>query len=263
MGSHLKELSKYLSKNDKSIIFDIGACDGSDSIIYGKLFPKSNVYCFEPLPSNFELINKNISESGLVNITPVQLCLSNKIGSTEFFVSSGNPSNAPKDANFGNKSSSILPPGETLNTHPWLKFEQRIKVETITIDFFCSENNISEVDFIHMDVQGAELMVLQGAENILKKIKCIWLEVECVALYKNQPLKSEVERRMKDAGFVKTIDTTASISGDQFWVRKSFYKQRFGKFSLMFVPYCEYVNRYIFKFKKLVKFIKFKIGIND
>ena len=75
MNNHLTELGKYLEKKSSGIIFDIGACDGTDSVIYGKLYPHAQVFCFEPLPSNFELIEKNIKQSGLSNITPVLLCM--------------------------------------------------------------------------------------------------------------------------------------------------------------------------------------------
>lgn len=39
------------------------------------------------------------------------------------------------------------------------------------------ENKIDEVDFIHVDVQGAELKVLMGAKDYIIKIKATWLEV--------------------------------------------------------------------------------------
>ena len=72
-----------------------------------------------------------------------------------------------------------------------------------------------------MDVQGAELMVLKGAQSILSRIGAIWLEVESVELYKGQPLKNVIELFMKKSGFVKLVDTVNDIAGDQLYVSRA------------------------------------------
>lgn len=45
------------------------------------------------------------------------------------------------------------------------------KIETITIDDFVVKNNIQKVDFIKMDIEGAELYALKGAINTIKNFK--------------------------------------------------------------------------------------------
>lgn len=223
-----KELTSYFVVNDVKLILDIGACDGLDSIKYAKLFPKSEVFSFEPLLTNFELINRNIDRYQIQNIIPINLALSNIKGEATFYVSSGRPDEISEeiDWDFGNKSSSLLEPNKTKEIHPWLRFQEKIVVQTETLENFLNEKNIKIVDFLHMDVQGAELMVLQGAGKFISKIKMIWLEVENIELYKNQPLASDVEHFLLKNGFSKIKDTVNHIAGDQLWVNYTYFPKK-------------------------------------
>ena len=221
-----RELDVFFRKSDHLTIFDIGACEGEDSIRYKKTFRKAKVFSFEPLPKNLEKIKKTVSRHSFqheIEIIPV--ALSDKNGVAKFYVSSGTPPG--KETNelwdYGNKSSSLLSPSEELKKHhPWLKFNSQIDVKTQRMDSFCEERKIDSVDFIHMDVQGAELQVLAGAGGLLNEIKAIWLEVENVELYQSQPLKKEVEKFMHSHGFVRLIDTVNHLSGDQFYYNKNY-----------------------------------------
>ena len=61
-------------------------------------------------------------------------------------------------------------------------------VETVSLDFFLKKENINFVDFIKIDIQGAELDVFKGGVESLKNILTIITEVEFVQLYNDQPL---------------------------------------------------------------------------
>ncbi|MBC8111654.1 MAG: FkbM family methyltransferase, partial [Verrucomicrobia bacterium] len=210
-----------LFENDKPIvIFDIGACEGESSIRYSRIFQVSSIYTFEPIPANFQRIEENIKHFQTTQIHPFQLCLSDTNGEADFYVSSAEVKNTQaKDWDYGNKSSSLLAPEKTLDLYNWLEFKEKVTVKTQTLEHFCQVRQIFSIDFVHLDVQGAELLVLAGAGNL--PIQSMWLEVERVALYKNQPLKKETEHFMQAKGFIKIIDTVNHISGDQFWVQKN------------------------------------------
>lgn len=216
-----KELGRYYGRRDKLVIFDIGSCEGEDTIRLKKRFPKSTIYTFEALPSNIDIIKRNLKRYGLSADLLFQLALSDKDGTADFYVSSGHPDHIPKgEWDFGNKSSSLLPPKEHTKTLEWIKFNEKISVKTQRLDAFCRKHKVSKIDFIYMDVQGAELMVLQGAGDLLADVGAIWMEVEAVELYKSQPLKNDVERFMDSHGFVKVKDTVDKISGDQLYVNR-------------------------------------------
>jgi FkbM family methyltransferase len=224
--SPLKELLLKLFKyNDKLIILDIGGCEGEESIRYSRIFSKSKIYIFEPLPKNITIINENIIKFKVDNVFLQPFAVSDQNGVATFHISSGHPEHESKDLDwdFGNKSSSLLPPQEH-NNLDWLSFKETIEVKTITLDSFCEENNVSKIDFIHMDVQGAELKVMLGAKKVTKNIKAIWLEVADIELYKNQPLRFDIEKFMFENNFKLAKTDMEGMVGDQLYLNKRYFK---------------------------------------
>jgi FkbM family methyltransferase len=217
-----KEICKYYGPHDNLTIFEIGSCEGEDSIRLRRKYPGAAIYTFEPLPSNTEKIRANFEKYGAKKMKLFELALSDKNGESTFYVSSGHPDDRPRevDWDYGNKSSSLLRPKKTKKIHKWLKFKDKIKVKTQRLDSFCSEHSIKKIDFAFIDVQGAELLVLEGAGDLIKNIGMVWLEVEAIELYKKQPLKNDVELFMKENGFKCIKDTVDDISGDQLYVRE-------------------------------------------
>jgi len=203
------------------VIFDIGSCEGEDSIRYARLFPASRVFAVEPLPANVERIKTNIERYECSNVEVVPYAFSDRAGHSTFHVSSGTPPDAPPDADweYGNKSSSLLAPDRHLEVHPWVRFDEEMEVDTETLDGFCAKHGIERIDLMHLDVQGAELMVLGGAFRMLPRTTAIWLEVERIPLYRDQPLVSDVERFMAGQGFRRTKQRVDRVSGDQLYVR--------------------------------------------
>lgn len=80
---------------------------------------------------------------------------------------------------------------------------------------------MNDIDFAHIDVQGAEMKVLNGGVRSFKKTKAIWIEVANIDLYEGQPLKPDICRKLcGDFNIVK--DTCGKDkSGDILFVRKS------------------------------------------
>lgn len=219
-----KDLLRLFKRDDKMTILDIGGCEGEESIRYSRIFPFACIYVFEPLPKNQQLVVENIDKYQPNKIELVPMAASDEDGSTQFFVSSGHPDpNAEYDWDFGNKSSSLLAPQEN-NNPSWLQFNEKIEVQTISLNTFLSNNKINEVDFVHMDVQGAELKVLSGAKEYIQNIKAIWLEVADVEIYKGQPLRTDVEVFMIKNGFYLVKSEMHGSSGDQFYLNSKYFK---------------------------------------
>jgi len=217
------ELLKYFDKEKEITIFDIGACEAEDSIKYSNIFPNSKIYSFEPFVDNYKKGLSNIEKYNKKNVNLFNEALSDKIGESIFYLSSGHPKyvNNSEEWNYGNKSSSLIEP----NPHEWLMFKNSVAVKTNTIFNFCQEHSINSINFAHMDVQGAELMVLNGALSMIENMDIIWLEVSLVEFYKSQPLKNTVYKFLQDNNFTIVKDTCISVAGDLLCINNKIIKK--------------------------------------
>jgi FkbM family methyltransferase len=102
---------------------------------------------------------------------------------------------------------SLYPPNEPLlerfsGLPELMNLDFEIEVETTTLDVFCQTEGVEEIDFLKIDVQGADLKVLQGATQLLSKsVFAIQIEVEFTHLYKDQPLFADVDSFARQQGF--------------------------------------------------------------
>ncbi len=74
--------------------------------------------------------------------------------------------------------------------------------QTVSLDRFAADNAVTGVDFIKIDVQGAELDVFTGGVATLRDVVCIVSEVEFVPLYLDQPLFGDVSRFLSGHGLM-------------------------------------------------------------
>jgi FkbM family methyltransferase len=133
-----KEIARFFDDQAALVIFEVGACEGEDTLRLKRRFPNASIYAFEPLPENVTRVEQNLDKYGVADVPIFRLALSDSTGTSEFHVSSGHPDDVPQagDWDYGNKSSSLLPPKELEDVVPWLKFERTILVETMRLDRF-------------------------------------------------------------------------------------------------------------------------------
>lgn len=182
----------YLPKNP--VILEAGAFDGKETIKMKNIWPESTIHTFEPVPSLYEGLIKNIAPYKKVFSYP--LALSDSNGKSKFYLSEIN--NAP---GIVSQSSSLLQPKEHLKCADTVVFKNQIMVDTITLDNWAKLNNVDHIDFLWLDMQGYELNALKAAENILKTVKVIVTEVEFVEAYAGQPLYNDVKKWLEEKGF--------------------------------------------------------------
>jgi FkbM family methyltransferase len=218
---HVPLLRFLFSFDAPKIILDIGACEGEDSIRYKRLFPQARIIAFEPNTSNVEKLSRNLKYFECDDIEIMPYALSSSDGTASMHISSGRPEGLPKttDWDWGNKSSSLLKPSALMTKfHSWLRFDTEVRVPTRRLDSVLTELGIKRVDFIHMDVQGAELMVLQGSVDILPSVACIWLEVGTEAIYEHQPSAAKTQKFLEGIGFIRLMEVLTEGSGDHFYI---------------------------------------------
>lgn len=121
------------------------------------------------------------------------------------------------------QSSSILELYKHLEEHPDVIEIERRQVKTITLNTLYENNNIpyDRYDFITMDIQGAELKALKGADKILPYVKTIYTEVSTKELYKNCVLLPELDEFLEKNGFKRVIINMTPYSwGDALYIRE-------------------------------------------
>ena len=152
-GEYETELVKEIVKPG-AVVIDVGANIGYFTLLFSRLAGEGGkVYAFEPDPKNHELLLKNLDVNKVGNTTAVKKALSNKTGKTKLFLD---------QLNLGDMS---MAAGNIDNPAGFLE------VETITLDEYLAGEQEKRVDFIKIDVQGAEALVIEGAEKTIKTAK--------------------------------------------------------------------------------------------
>lgn len=121
-------------------------------------------------------------------------------------------------------SSSILELKEHMIEHPDCLEEKRVLKKTVTLDSLFDRLHIEHntYDFLVMDIQGAELLALKGATQILPHIKCIFTEVSNKELYSQCVHIDDLDIFMQNVGFIRIAsDINHHGWGDAIYIRKS------------------------------------------
>lgn len=147
----------YLDKKPL-IIFDVGACNFHDSMHLKHAFPYSKVYSFEPSLWNLNTYQTEAEANGIA-IAPVAISDKNDI--TIFY-------NSPTHNGSGSTLKPVVKEGTSeLASHDGLLFDlEGYEVQTVRLDTFCELNDIPHIDYLHMDVQGAEELVVKGLGSL-------------------------------------------------------------------------------------------------
>lgn len=130
------------------IVVDIGANIGYYTLIFARLVgPNGKVYAFEPDPNNFELLRANIEANGYKNVVLEQKAVLNKLGEAKLHISFGNNGDHRLyDSNDGRSS---------------------ILVEVVALDEYFKYRERA-IDFIKMDIQGAEPGAFSGMRSLVQ-----------------------------------------------------------------------------------------------
>ena len=149
--------SEYLPKQGSvKAIVDIGANVGASVLFWKSCYPDAQVHCFEPIPSNFEVLKLNCAK--LVDVTPHNEAMGDENGEIDFV-------HSPAAGNEGGWS--IFQRGARGN-------EQKV---TIPIRNSCdrlTQLGIDRVDILKVDTEGAERMIINGlGQDLLSRTQYI------------------------------------------------------------------------------------------
>jgi FkbM family methyltransferase len=126
-----------------SVVYDIGAHVGFYTLLSSELVGAAGrVIAFEPLPQNLSVLKKHIAMNRCANVEVIEAAVSDENGVSYF------------SEGYDSSTGRITPEGS-------------LEISTVCLDDMVKGGKIPPPDFMKIDVEGAELLVLQGGSSLL------------------------------------------------------------------------------------------------
>ena len=149
-------VEKYIKKGD--VVLDIGANIGYYTLLFAKLVgEKGKVFSFEPDPKNFSILKKNVKLNNYNNVSAICSAVSDKKEKLVLYLSSENKAHH-----------TIFNSGDSSNY---------LEIDSVSLDEYF-KNFTRNINFIKIDVEGAEHKVLKGMNSLLSKNKNVRIITE-------------------------------------------------------------------------------------
>jgi FkbM family methyltransferase len=198
----------------KAVAIEVGGHIGYLSIFFARLVgDQGKVYVFEPGYNNLPYIKHNVAP--IKHIELIEKAISNKNGEASFYVE-----------DLTGQNNSLLDDYDTFNQNKEYSFvnvtSKEVKVKTITLDTYCKEEKIAP-DFIKIDIEGAELLAVEGMEEVLAEHKPIIM----IEITEN---KDVIQNIFKKHGYIlysdekKELKTSDEIAFNTFCFHKDAHK---------------------------------------
>ena len=162
------ELFKKVVK-EGDVVVDLGANLGYFTLLAAKLVGRrGKVYAFEPEPTNYNYLLKNIELNGYDNVLAIPKAASDKSGKVKLYI-------CPYDSGH-----------HTINQYGGIKAykpdfagdrKDFVEIETVTLDEFFKGTK-QPISVIKMDVEGAEMLALSGMDRVVKESENLKMFVE-------------------------------------------------------------------------------------
>lgn len=170
-----KEIYRFQSRKEKTFIIDCGANIGLSVIYFKKLFPNSEILAFEPDPKIFQVLKKNcIAAKCNDDVNLMEACLGAEDKTVSFFTDNSD-------------GGSVIQ--TDTSTYPAIAVKQVVLAKYLT----------KPVDFLKIDIEGAETEVLRSIASELRQVENIFIEYHS---FVNQPQTlDEIIALLREAGF--------------------------------------------------------------
>ncbi|MGD0420695.1 MAG: FkbM family methyltransferase [Xanthobacteraceae bacterium] len=175
-------------------IFDVGSYDAGDAIRFKQAYPDALVYAFEADPARFAVVDCNAQAFG---VEAVNLAVSDHDGNADWFASNA--------AGAVGGQGSLFPHTELYKArYRGVRQTGRIKVQTTRLDSFCRRSGIDNIDFLHVDVEGAEFNVIAGLGTLRPAM--LFIETISRGLWHGAYSSADVHRLLSRYGYVLASD---------------------------------------------------------
>lgn len=201
----------------KSVFWDIGANVGGFSFIAALTHPEMRVFSFEPNFINFYNQVKTCRENGIKNVFPFNVAVNHKSEVNFFHYDIVN--NGSKGT-FGSELKNQLAKSDYGN--PFKRgINHKVSILGVSLDSLVYEYGIDKPNYIKIDVDGNELLVVKGAEKLLNEscIKQIFIEIDD-KIYEN----NEIEKFMSSYSFF--VEKDMQVGTDKKPLRMILYTRK-------------------------------------
>jgi FkbM family methyltransferase len=218
-NSELKE-QKFVRKMVLTgmTVFDVGSNIGKYTKLFSLLVgPKGRVFAFEPTEMSYEITKTAAKDVGNNNVTCIKKAVYSENVTLEF-------NEFPEE--YSSWNSIGRPIMEDPKDHAkYVPIVNSVKVEAITLDSFCDELQIKSIDYLKLDVEGAEIFALIGAKKMLKDkaIKYLQFEISQKMLEGLNTGAKEVFDYLLSLGYESHIITDDGVIGDVVFDSNDFY----------------------------------------
>jgi FkbM family methyltransferase len=202
MTSHEKDVLEHFNPKGNDVVIDVGAYIGSYTIAASKAVgPNGKVVTIEADPNNYDMLIKNIDLNILTNVVALNYAVYSKETMIKLYLPTVNGSYSEYA-----KYNTVI----SQRAHGEEKF---VEVNADTLDSLLLQNKINyeDVNWIKIDVEGAEFEVLKGATNVLSKSKDISILIEIHNITKDanyyKPIMDLLEQYDFKIDFEKTYES--------------------------------------------------------
>ena len=201
-----KKIINFLKKEkikDINVLIDVGGHHGETVSLFNKNFKIENFFCFEPSPTNYKVLKKNIEKLNNKNIKIFNHALGNHNGELQLNQSVESQSttllNINKNSKYFKRKKKIL----SLQNKEYFTKSFTVKVETL--NHFIIKNKIDYVEFLKVDTEGFDFNVIMGLGESIHKVKYIYFEHHFHDMFQKEYNISHIHNYLKNKNFEKVF----------------------------------------------------------
>ena len=193
--------------SESKVIFDVGANLGIYSLTAAAANRDARIVAFEPTPQLAAHLRHTAKQNALSTVEVIEKAVARETGQAVL-----NLWGSEEEGNEGLNFVTSSPVAVNTQT-----------IGTVSLDDFCRQQSIEQIDLLKIDIQGNEAEALKGAERLLteRRIRCIFTELNWAEKPADSCPATETLEILRRHGFhfaPPSIDTAFRPPGD--WLRK-------------------------------------------
>lgn len=214
LQGRLDLINSFLPGNP--VVFEVGAKDGDDSVKLAKMWPTGTIISFEANPGQFKSYEEKAKNFS--NMFGYNFAVNTYNGYATFNLCWGTGGTDPVFEG----ASSLLEPSKAMEIH---YMGPKITVPCVIFDDWCRNNDVQNVDFMWLDLEGFESQFLSSSPKILSTVKVIYTETNFFEFRKGTTQFHELKKMLASHGFTVIAHWyNEGLQGDAIFVRTSLLK---------------------------------------